>query len=215
VVAPNGRESFVTGENTLIEWGAPDMAVNFKLFYSVNNGANWKAITKDFVTGTSHPWTVPLLTANKKSCLVKVVGYNDKYVKVGADRSDRPFTIEVVKLTYPDGGDTLYYPGTATVTWTMGQPKREVASIKLYYTMNNGITWEPMETLEPITTSEPSTMLEPVTAPLWPPTEYVWNLPEVPGTKRKCNVKIVLKSATGVTLGSDVSDAVFTITNDF
>jgi len=178
------------------------------LFYSVDNGVTWVKITPDFVFEKSYPWTVPSLTANKKSCLVKVVGYKNNGVLVGSDKSDAPFTIEVVKLTYPNGTETLYSGDPITLTWTVNVPKKPVASIKLYYTKNNGITWILIETLKPITT--PNSFI----APAWPAVEYGWTVPPVSGPKTKCKVKIVLKSATGVTLGSDVSDAVFTITND-
>jgi hypothetical protein len=208
VVAPNGRESFVTGENTLIEWGAPASAVNFKLFYSVDNGVTWVAITQGFVTGTSYPWTVPFLPGNKKWCLVKVVGYNANGVLVGFDRSNAPFTIEVVKLTYPDDGETFSSGGRETLTWTVNATKRPVASIQLYYTKNNGTTWLPITTLKPITTPNPSRTIP------WPPVEYEWTVPHVTTSKSKCKVMVVLKDADGVTLGSDKSDGYFTLTHE-
>jgi hypothetical protein len=209
VLAPNGGEPLKTGEMTTIEWGAPATAVKFKLFYSVDNGVTWVKITPDFVFEKSYPWTVPSLTANKKSCLVKVVGYKANGVSVGNDRSDAPFTIEVLKLTSPDGGNTLYSGVTEVLTWRVNATKSEVASVKLYFTKNNGTTWLPITTLKPITTPNS------ITGSDWPPVEHGWTVPDVPAEKTKCKVKVVLKSATGATLGSDVSDAVFTITNDF
>ena len=126
VLAPNGGELFATGEDVLIEWGAPDKAVKFKLSYSVDNGVTWKTITKGFVTGTNHGWSAPSLAANKKACLVKVVGYKANNVPVGSDRSNAPFAIEVVKLTYPDGGETFSSGGTETLTWTVNATKKPV-----------------------------------------------------------------------------------------
>ena len=210
VLAPNGGEPFKTGDITTIEWGAPATAIKFKLFYSVDNGVTWVKVTPDFVFEKSYPWTVPILTANRKSCRVKVVGYRNNGVLVGSDKSDTPFSIEVIKLTSPDGGNTLYSGVTEIVTWRVNATKSEVASIKLSYTKNNGITWLPIETLKQETTGAPKSL----TVPDWPPVEYGWLVPDVPGEKTKCKVKIVLKSATGVTLGSDVSEAVFTISND-
>ena len=75
------------------------------------------------------------------------------------------------------------------------QTKKPVTSVKLYYTKNNGTTW----TL--ITKLDGSAV------------EHEWTVPTVAAPKTKCKVKIVLMSVTGVNLGSDVSDAVFTITN--
>ena len=40
---------------------------------------------------------------------------------------------------------------------------------------------------------------------------HEWTVPEVVKRKTKCKVKVVLKDAGGVTLGSDVSDAYFTV----
>ena len=56
-------------------------------------------------------WTVPAPNGNKKSCLVKVILYDSSGGQVGADTSDDPFTIEVVELTYPNGGANAY-PGS-------------------------------------------------------------------------------------------------------
>jgi len=207
VITPNGGEPLKTGEMTTIEWGAPATATKFKLFYSVDNGVTWVKITPDFVFDKSYPWIVPSLTANKKSCKVKVVGYKANGVSVGSDLSDAPFTIEVIKLTSPDGGNKLYSEATEILTWRVNATKEEVASVKLSYTRNNGITWLPIETLRPPITTPNSIM-----GPVWPPTSYEWTVPPVPATKSKCKVKIVLKSAKGVTLGSDMSDGVFTIT---
>jgi hypothetical protein len=211
VLTPNGKEIFGTGERVDITWGAPASAAKFKLFYSVNNGVTWVKITPDFVLEKSYPWTVPSsLTANKKSCKVKVVGYKANGVSVGSDQSNAAFTIEVVKLNYPNGAEVFSPSDTVTLTWTVNQTKDEVASVKLYYTMNNGTTWKTITTVP-----KPTTALKPMTAPLWPSGEYEWTtLPVVQGPKTKCRVKVVLKSAKGVTLGSDVSDAVFTITNE-
>jgi hypothetical protein len=197
VLSPNGGERFATGMPVPISWEAPASAAKFKLFYSLDNGVTWVAVTKDYLTQKSYGWTAPLLTANKKSCRVKVVGYNSKNVSVGSDRSDSPFAIEVVILTSPNGGETFSSAGTEVLTWTLNPTKKPVASIKLYYTKNNGTTWTPIETLA------------------GPAVEYEWTtIPTVTTPKTKCKVKIVLKSSTGATLGSDVSDAVFTISNE-
>jgi hypothetical protein len=197
VLTPNGGELFAAGEDVLIEWGAPATAVKFELFYSVDDGLTWKAITKDFVFGMTYGWIVPPSRGNKRSCLLKVVGYNSKGVPVGSDRSDGVFTIEVVKLAYPDGGETFYSGGMKTLTWTVNTTKKPVTSIKLYYTKNKGTTW----TL--------------ITALAGDETYYEWSpLPAVTTRKTKCKVKVVLKDANGVTLGIDRTDGYFTLTND-
>jgi hypothetical protein len=127
------------------------------------------------------------------TCLVKVVGFNASGIKVGEDQSDSTFTIEVVKLTSPDGGETLTSGSTHTITWRTNATIRPVASAKLFRTMNGGSTWTLIKTL----TGNPGS--------------YNWKVPSVTVPKTQCKVKVVLRDSGGVTVGSDISDAFFTI----
>jgi hypothetical protein len=187
---PTGGEVIPSGSTYTITWGTPPEAVKFTLRYSINNGSTWKLIAKN-ITGTSYDWTVPIPNNNKKNCLVKVIGFNSSGTKVGEDISDSTFTIEVVKLTSPDGGETLTSGSTHTITWRTNGTIRPVANVKLFKTLNGGSTWTLIKTL----TSNPGS--------------YNWTVPNV--TSSTCKVKVVLKDSGGVTVGSDISDGVFTI----
>ena len=116
VVTPNGGEIIPSGSTYAIQWGAPSNAVKFDLKYSINNGSTWKTIASK-VTGTSYDWHVPVPSNNKTSCLVKVIGFDSSGKKVGEDISDSAFTIEVVKVTSPDGGEILKSGNTRAITW--------------------------------------------------------------------------------------------------
>jgi len=195
LLSPNGGEVIPSGSTYTIQWEAPSWAVSFKLLYSLKNGApgTWVPIANN-VPGTSQDWIVPTPRNNKTKCRVKVIGYDFSEKKVGADRSDRPFTIEVVKLTSPNGGETLPSGDIPTITWTTHETKRDVSRVILNYTKNGGNTWNKIDTLD------------------GNPGSYDgWTVPDVPKTKSKCKVKVVLKDARGNTVGSDVSDASFTI----
>jgi hypothetical protein len=188
----NGSEIIPSGSTYNITWAAPSDAEKFKLLYSVNNGLTWKLIASD-VTGTSYDWGVQTPRNNKKGCFIKVVGYNSGGVKVGAVKSNEPFTIEVVKLTSPDGGETLTAGSTHTIEWTTNATVNSVASVKLLYTLN-GTTWKKIP--EAITGN---------------PGSYLWTVPTVKKEKTKCKVKVILKDSTGNKAGVDVSDNYFTI----
>jgi hypothetical protein len=194
IVSPNGGEVLASGESATIEWGAPVNATKFKLFYSTDNAATWKKITDDYVRGNTYEWTIPAPMGNKKKCFVRVVGYTDSGNKVGADKSDAAFSIEVVKLTAPDGGETLHWGENSTIEWTVNATKNDLAEIKLYYTKNNGTTWNFI--YSPLDLEQRT---------------YEWTLPPGTTTKTKCKVKVVLKDDDGNTLGQDASDDVFTI----
>ena len=200
ILQPNGGESVAAGEFYPIEWEAPIDATKFKLQYSLDNGSTWKAIAPGFLTGTSYNWPVPVPSNNKLKCLVRVnaywIGYNGNNVKIGTDVSDAPFTIEVLTLDAPNGGEPALTSGDQfLITWTTNPNVPPVKRVQLSYTLDNGVTWKTINT-----TGDSSD-----------DGSFLWNVPEVTEEKNNCKVKIVLKDASGKTLGSDVSDGVFTI----
>ncbi len=199
VISPNDGEIISSGSTYTIQWGAPSQATKFKLKYSLDNRTTWKLITPDFVPGSSYDWTVPIPKNNKRKCFVKVIGFDSEGKKVGADRSDAPFMIEVVRLTAPDEGD--FVPGDSPpIIWTTNKTKSDVAQVKLSYTKNGGTTWLPIATLtDPASIAEGSHTYE------------TWTVPAVASPKTKCKVKVILKDASGKTVGKDVSDGYFTI----
>ena len=193
VITPNGGEVIPSGSPYSIQWVATLEAASFNLKYSMDNGGKWKSIASG-ITDMSYDWTVPTPPNNKKKCLVKVVGYDGSDKKVGADKSDSTFTIEVVKVTWPNGGETLTSGDIPTITWTTHETKRDVARVILKYTQNGGRAWNKIAPLD------------------GNPGSYDgWTVPDVPKTKSKCKVKVVLKDARGNTVGSDTSDSSFTI----
>ncbi len=192
VVAPSGDEAIPSGSTYSIQWGAPSNAVKFDLKYSINNGSTWKTIASE-VTGTSYDWHVPIPSTSKTSCLVKVMGFDSSGKEVGEDISDSPFTIGVVKVTSPAGGQTLESGSTRTITWQTNGTTKPVANVKLFYSINGGVSWKAIKTLKGNTGS------------------YNWTVPTVSNLSTGGKVNVVLKSAGGTTVGNAVSSGVFTI----
>jgi hypothetical protein len=196
VVQPNGGESVPAGGTYPIIWDAPSEATKFTLKYSVDKGLTWKTIATD-VSGLSYDWTpVPVPSKNKRQSLVKVIGYNAKNVKVGSDKSDAPFTIEVVKLTSPNGGVAYTSGDPLTITWTTNATQATVAKVRLYYTKDAGVTWLPI-TFPPHIFGNPGS--------------FDWTVPTVVSSKPNCKVKVELRGSLGDILGTDVSDNYFGI----
>jgi len=104
------------------------------------------------------------------------------------------FGIEVVKVTYPNGGESIVSgdPLNPPITWSTNDTKKPIAKVKLYRTKNGGATWE----LIGKTPGNP---------------ESYDRTPQVQTPKTACKVKIELLDAIGNILGSDVSDNPFTI----
>jgi hypothetical protein len=121
-----------------------------------------------------------------------VVAYSASNVNVGADKSDKPFTIGVVKLLSPNGGEVLESGDIHQIQWEINGTKYAVATVKLYYSMNGGTTWSLITTLDGSFRS------------------YDW-IPLVQITKTKCKVKAVIYDTKGVAAANDMSDSYFTI----
>jgi hypothetical protein len=198
--APNGGEAVAAGSSYPVTWIAAVGAEMFDLKYSCDNGLSWQPIKDgNDLTGTGFNWQVPLFVENKKQCLVKVIGYDSSGTKVNADRSDGPFTVEVVKVTAPSTGVTLVSGNSYSVKWTTNATKREVANVRLYYTKNGGASWSPIcDTI----TGKCSLAGNPGV--------FGWQVPNVLGIKSNCKIKVVLRDAGGKSLGSDTNDP-FTI----
>jgi hypothetical protein len=192
LVTPNGGEIFASGEVAPIQWQAPPTATHFNLQYSINNGLTWKTITNG-VTGSSFDWTVPPQTGNKTKSKVRVIAFDASNKKLGTDPSAGPFTIEVVKLSAPNGGETLTGGAVQTIMWDTHETIHPVASVKLLATLNGGVSYKAITNL----TVNAGT--------------FDWTVPTVTAAQTKCKLKVLLKSDTGLSIGADLSDHFFTI----
>ena len=145
VLTPNGGEVFATDDAVTIAWDALEQAVSFDLYYSVDEGSTWKEIIVDRA-GSPYPWTLPPLNGNKKQSLVKVVGFDSEGNQVGADKSDKPFTIQVVKVTYPSDPGISFTSGIEeTIQWEVYPTKSSVETVEIYLTKDGGSTWKLIE----------------------------------------------------------------------
>jgi hypothetical protein len=199
LLSPNGGELAQTGNDLMISWEAASNVQTFKLLYSIDNGLTWKPITTGPISGTYYTWwTVPPIPRNTTKARVKIKGYDMAgTTHLGSDKSDGPFTIEVLKLEYPNGGEPAFASGhDITITWTTHATIRPVTQVKLFYSLDKGVTWNPFLS-QPVLGSDPES--------------HTVQLPAVQKTKSNCKVKVVLKDASGKNVGSDVSDGVFTI----
>ncbi|MFH1702265.1 MAG: matrixin family metalloprotease [Nitrospirota bacterium] len=192
LIFPNGGEVVPSGSTYVIQWNAPLESVSFTLWYSLNNGTTWKHMASG-VKGSSYNWDVPTPIYNKIKCFVKIIGYDISGIPLDEDDSDSKFIIEVVRLTSPNGGETLVSGNVHTITWQTNGTIRPVANIELYYTINSGSTWKLITTLE------------------GNPKSYIWTIPSVTSRKNRCKVKVTLKDASGKIIGRDSSNKYFTI----
>lgn len=190
VLSPNGGELIPPGGSFTIQWGAPSTAVKFNLSYTLD-GSGYTTIANR-VTGTTYNWTVPTPSANSALCKVKVVGLDSSNNVVGTDFSDANFTIEVVRLTSPNGGggQTLQIGAFVPITWITNGTSKSVNKVKLSYSNNGGSSWTAIATV----TGNPGS--------------YNWTVPNSPGTTCKAKVELFNNNTA---IGNDASDQDFSI----
>jgi hypothetical protein len=195
VTYPNGGENLVSGSTVSITWNAPASAEKYDLYYTTNNGTTWTLITSgltspDFTSITYPSWTLPVPTGNLTACKVKVVAKNNAGTVVATDISDKPFAINNVRLTAPNGGNFLAAGGTFDITW---DSTVSAQSFTLSYSLNNGTTWLPVTNTNLIGVND-----------------YLWTVPVPNGNVTTCKVKIVAYNGATI-IGTDTSDAPFTM----
>jgi hypothetical protein len=101
----------------------------------------------------------------------------------------------VVKLIVPGEEEELTAGATATLYWETYDIKRPMNKAILKYIKNGGKTWK---------------MILPAPDTFDPMACY-WDTPDLPKIKKRCRVKVILKSASGNKAGAAFSEGFFTI----
>jgi hypothetical protein len=192
ITAPIANAIVPSGQLFTILYDAPPEVSSVKVRYSLDGGATWLlAAGAPGAIPESFDWNVPTPVKNTTKALVKVTGFNASNVKVATGQSAK-FTIEVVSIVTPIADETVT-KGTLgyLVTWTTNGTKSPVSSAKVSYTYGSSGIWKSASgTLDPLLES------------------FSWNVPSWVKAKAKIvKLKVVLKDASGVTVGNAVSKA--------
>lgn len=186
LVTPNGGENWQVGSVHPITWASTGRIENVRLYYSIDNGVNWKTIVNSTPNDGRFDWTIP--NDPSAACLVQIEAANDGEP---SDRSDQVFTISplpipvTLTITAPNGGEQWLVGSQHQITWNWSGA---LAQVKIEYSINNGMTWN---LIDPGAANDGS---------------YDWTIPEAPS-----NFCLVRVSDTIDGQPVDMSDAVFSI----
>jgi large repetitive protein len=154
VLAPNGAETLVAGNNMTITWSYPTLN-NVNILLSTNNGSNWSAIGSGIPsTNATFTYLIPITQTASTQCLVRV---QDAVNGTFLDDSNNPFTIQSTNRTFggsfdgysfgsnvsrlqvvnPNGGETLFVGSQASIVWTY----QSLNLVQPAYSTNNGSNW--------------------------------------------------------------------------
>ncbi|OGW26158.1 MAG: hypothetical protein A2X59_06305 [Nitrospirae bacterium GWC2_42_7] len=192
---PDGGDIYNIGGSLTVNWTTDtSAAVSYvRVSYSTDNGANW--IEKGTVAGNTGTYNfTPIPDFPSDNWLIKVELLDTTgLIVLGSDVNDDVFTVRPLAITYPNGGEPLITQGNPLIiTWTT-VTAITVGSVKLYYTSDDGATWNLIDT---ITGSDPGT--------------YSWAaIANDPSANWR--IRVELFDSSNVSLGSGISDAVFTV----
>jgi hypothetical protein len=170
-----------------ILYDAPPEVSSVKVRYSLDGGTTWLPAAGTPGAG-SFDWNVPTPVKNSSKALVQVIGFNAANKRVGVGRSAR-FTIEVVSITAPAPDETVTGGLDYPVTWTTNGTKGSVENATVFYTLGSSGIWK----------RAVGVVVDPLGS-------FTWNVPS-PARAKIAKLKVVLKDASGVTLGNVVSKA--------
>jgi len=184
VTAPTTGAVWYVGESNNITWDSVSISGNIDIYYSVNNGANWTAVDTNIADTGVYPWNVPDNPSSQ--CLVRVQETGGG----GASDTSGQFMIaaaDTINVLAPKGGETWYQTGQYDIEWSVG-PAVGGGTVDLYYSINSGPPWIPIDTGVALNSSP-----------------YSWTIPVENSTK--CLVRVT-QSSSGT---SGVSPKVFKI----
>ncbi len=183
LLSPNGGEFFLVDSIATITWNSSNVN-NIKIDYSTDNGAIWNTVIASTSALTqSYDWRIP--NDYTTSALIRISDADNPSANV-EDTSDAVFTINLLYLEAPNGGEAYNVYDTTLIKW---HSHSSVSKVDLQYSTNNGTSWNPI--VSGITASN---------------NQYRWRVPNTPTSQAL--VRIVNQANTNVL---DVSNSTFSI----
>ncbi|MDP1995417.1 MAG: hypothetical protein Q8K40_09255, partial [Ignavibacteria bacterium] len=181
ITSPAGGENWKTNTVQQIKWNSLDIEL-VSVEFSTNNGTTWTMI-KDSVLASAglYNWTIPRTSTEQAQIKISDVAHKEISVT-----SNSFAIIKPLALLTPQGGEKWFSGSTQQIKWNFNL----VDSVKLEYSLNNGVSWQL------IANSLPATLLI-----------YDWRIPQNIASTQ-CRVKITDKSNYMI---ADSSIEVFTI----
>jgi hypothetical protein len=139
VNSPSAGESIDTASTYSIGWSSTGDIPDVKIEYSLNGGTSWSVITYTALNTGSYDWSVPYTTSS--NCLIRVSDVDGSTVGVSNTFSIVDDGVARIRVTSPNGSETLTAQSTHTITWETTGILVD-ANVKIEYSTDDGVTWE-------------------------------------------------------------------------
>jgi hypothetical protein len=151
--SPNGGESWEEGSLQNITWGSVNTSGTVKIEFSADNGLSWSEIFDSTDDDGTESWTVP--DTSTTEALIRI---SDMDGNGPIDTSDAVFTITPtpsITVTSPNGGESWEGGSFQNITWNSVNTS---GTVKIEYSVDNGVTWSDITVSTPDTGSYPWTI---------------------------------------------------------
>lgn len=141
VVSPNGGETWIDGNASLISWTNTGQEDWFLIEFSADNGITWWALEYAIgYTGTNEIYYSGMLEATTEA-KIRISNY---YYPQISDESDQPFTVVLPAfyIYYPMQGDVYYQGEEIFVQWNT----ENANPVNVDLSTDNGVTWSQVGT---------------------------------------------------------------------
>lgn len=174
------------GEKAKITWESKKIGNELiNIYFSTDNGYNWKVLADRMVDSGLYIWDVPHLDNIYYNCLIKISTNSEKAVQVSSN-----FTIvnetNKIQIKNPNGGELIEAGSRHNILWESNGLKSDL--FKILFSSNNGNTWERLE----------SRVLN--------SNEFFWKVPLI--ESENCKIKIIAVENESI---YDISEQSFTI----
>jgi len=191
LVSPNGGEVWEGGSNQIIKWrtigsGFAQYRLLFSWFGILYNDTIAHNVAP---SETTYNWTIPMIPLWSCRVMVQILDTGDNIIS--QDESDGQFTIQMLRLISPNGGEIWYGGSNKTIRWRTDNASG--LNQRLLLSTNGGATY-------------PDTIAYNI-APY--ETTYNWSVPLINSTT--CQV-MVQEFAGSFVVFQDASDGNFTVT---
>jgi hypothetical protein len=183
LLSPNGGEFYLADSVATIAWNSSQVT-NVKIDYSTDNGAVWQTVVASTpASSQSYEWTIPNTYTNTALLRISEADNHSSFID---DTTSSVFTINLLYLKSPNGGEAYNVYDTTLITW---HSHSTVAKINLQYSTNNGTSWN--EIASGITANDK---------------QYKWEVPNTP--TNEALVRIVNQANSNIL---DQSNGTFSI----
>jgi hypothetical protein len=139
---PVGGETLEAGKRYKITWSDTQPGGTVNIEYSTDDGSSWEAIAIGTPNDGERGWSVPDIPSNR--CRVRIQrtdgsakDISEAVFSIGTgERAAKP---ELIRLTFPVGGETLEAGKRHRITWSDTQPG---GTVNIEYSSDDGNSWE-------------------------------------------------------------------------